>query len=173
MDLSKIGGLLNQVAPTIATALGGPLAGLAVKTLSEAVLGKQDGNESEIVAALTGADPSKLADLKRVDAEFAVQMKKLDIDLAALDVQDRTSARDREVKSGDNLTPRILATIIVGGFFGMLLTIIFKGTPVDMNDAALIMFGGLSAAFTAVVAYYFGSSAGSAAKNELLRQRRP
>jgi hypothetical protein len=34
MDLSKIGGLLAQVAPTVATALGGPLAGLAVKTLS-------------------------------------------------------------------------------------------------------------------------------------------
>ena len=41
MDLLKaFGPLLGEIAPTLATALGGPLAGVATKTISDALLGK-------------------------------------------------------------------------------------------------------------------------------------
>ena len=39
MDLGILGKLIENVAPTIATALGGPVAGMAVKALSNALLG--------------------------------------------------------------------------------------------------------------------------------------
>lgn len=169
MNFKDISGLLAQVAPTIATALGGPLAGLATKTIASALTGSESATEDEIAVALSGASPETLAKLKQIDADFAVQMKRLDIDLAAIESGDRASARDREVRSNDSWTPRVLAVLVVGGFFGMLLTVVLKSVPAEMNDAALIMFGGLSASFTAVIAYYFGSSAGSAAKNDLLR----
>ncbi len=61
MDFGKMGGLLAQVAPTIASALGGPLAGLAVKTLSSALLGTEQGSEQEVAAALSSATPDQLA----------------------------------------------------------------------------------------------------------------
>jgi hypothetical protein len=38
MDLGIFGKLIENVAPTIATALGGPVAGMAVKALSTALL---------------------------------------------------------------------------------------------------------------------------------------
>ena len=45
MDLLKtFGPLLGSVAPSIATALGGPLAGMATKALSQALLGNEDGS---------------------------------------------------------------------------------------------------------------------------------
>ena len=40
--------IVKVVAPTIATGLGGPLAGLATKALSEVLLGKSDGTEDEV-----------------------------------------------------------------------------------------------------------------------------
>ena len=53
MDLLKtFGPLLGQVAPTIATALGGPLAGMAVKTLSNVLLGHEGGTEDDVKAAI-------------------------------------------------------------------------------------------------------------------------
>ena len=52
--------LVQSVAPTIATALGGPFVGLGVKALSQAVLGNEEGGEIEIAAALAGASPEML-----------------------------------------------------------------------------------------------------------------
>ena len=169
MDLGKVGGLLAQVAPTIASALGGPLAGLAVKTLSSALLGTDQGSEQEIAAALSGATPEQLARLKEIDANFAITMKKLDIDLAKIDADDRSSARRREVDTRDR-TPMVLAAVVCAGFFGTLGGLILYGLPQKGQDALLIMLGALGSAFTAIISYYFGSSSGSRAKEAIIEQ---
>ena len=58
MDLiAKFGPLLGQIAPSIATALGGPLAGVAVKTLSSALFGHEDASEDQISEAMASASP--------------------------------------------------------------------------------------------------------------------
>ena len=44
--------LIAAVAPTIATALGGPMAGFAVRTLSNTLLGHENGSEADIVQAI-------------------------------------------------------------------------------------------------------------------------
>ena len=167
--LSTVGGLIKQVAPTIATALGGPLAGLATKTLSEALLGNADGSPDEIAAALGSATPDQLARLREIDANFKVTMKKLDIDLAQIDAGDRDSARQREIALKDS-TPMILAGVVCFGFFGTLIGLLLYGLPSKGQDAVLILLGALSAAFTAIVNYYYGSSSGSKAKEQIIDQ---
>ena len=167
--LSKVGGLIKQVAPTIATALGGPLAGLATKTLSEALLGNPDGSPDEVAAALGSATPDQLARLREIDANFKVTMKKLDIDLAQIDASDRNSARNREIELKDR-TPTLLAGVVCVGFFGTLIGLLLYGLPSKGQDAVLILLGALSAAFTAIVNYYYGSSSGSKAKEQIIDQ---
>ena len=121
MDLTKIGGLLAQVAPTVSTALGGPLAGLAVKTLSEALLGHQDASESDVSAALMSATPEQLQKLKETDATFKLKMKELDIDLEKISAGDRDSARNMQIRTNDWI-PRAMAIMVTFGFFGILRT---------------------------------------------------
>lgn len=169
MDLKDVGGLLGQVAPTLATALGGPLAGLAVKTISNVLLGGETGKESDIAAALAGASPEQLAALKKVDADFNVRMKELDIDLGKIAAGDRDSARQREIKTGD-WTPRVLAFVMTAGFFCTLVYMMKYGLPTgDGKEALLILLGALSTAFGTVIAYYFGTSASSAKKDDTIR----
>lgn len=168
MDIMKVvGPLLGQVAPTIATALGGPLAGLAAKTLSNVLLGKEDASEAEIAKALQSASPDQLADIKKIDAEFKTRMAELEIDLERIVAADRDSARKREVALGDH-TPKILAAAITIGFFGILFWMFVHGVPKNGNEALLLMLGALQTAFTGVIAYYFGSSAGSKAKTDAM-----
>lgn len=167
--LSTMGTLIRQVAPTIATALGGPLAGLATKTLSEALLGNPDGSADEVAAALGSATPDQLARLREIDANFKVTMKKLDIDLAQIDASDRNSARQREVQLKDK-TPTVLASVVCAGFFLTLIGLLLYGLPPKGQDAVLILLGALSAAFTAIVNYYYGSSSGSKAKEQIIDQ---
>lgn len=167
MDLSKIGGLLAQVAPTVATALGGPLAGLAVKTLSEAMFGHQDANESDVSAALMNATPEQLQKLKETDATFKLKMKELDIDLEKIAAGDRDSARNMQVRTNDWI-PRAMAIMVTFGFFGILAWLLVRGVPPSGSETLIYMLGALGTAWTGIVQFYFGSSAGSKAKTDAM-----
>lgn len=163
--------IVGGVAPALATALGGPLAGVAAAAVSDALLGKPNGSDGEIAAALTAGGPDALLKLKQADQAFASRMKELDIDLEKLHQADRSSAREREAKAGDSITPRSLAFLVTAGFFGVLGWLLAYGKPIDGGDALLVMLGSLGTAWASVIAYYFGSSAGSKEKSEMLARR--
>jgi hypothetical protein len=168
MDLLKtFGPLLGQVAPTIATALGGPLAGMAVKTLSNVLLGHDGGTAEDVASAMQSATPEQLADIKKIDADFKVRMRELDIDLERISSGDRDSARKMQMQTNDWI-PRILALLITVGFFGILVWMLIKGMPATGTEALLMMLGALGTAWTGVVNFYYGSSAGSKAKTDAM-----
>lgn len=161
--------LVRTVAPTLATAVGGPLAGMATRVISEALLGKPDGTEAELVEAAKVATPEQLLALKNAEQDFAVRMRELDVDLERIAQADRTSARDRETKTGD-ITPRLLAAAITIGFFSVLGYMIQYGLPPQGGEAMLVMLGTLGTAWGAIISYYFGSSAGSREKTTAINQ---
>lgn len=161
--------LVKTVAPSIATAVGGPLAGMATKMISEALLGKPDGTEAELVEAAAKATPEQLLALKQAEQDFAIKMRELDIDLERIANEDRNSARNREIKTKD-LTPRFLAAAVTFGFFGVLSWMIANGLPANGGEAMLVMLGTLGTAWGAIISYYFGSSAGSREKTDQLNQ---
>ena len=162
--------LVRTVAPSIASAVGGPLAGMATKAISEALLGKPDGTEEELAQAATKATPEQLLALKKAENDFALQMRELDIDLERIAGADRDSARNREIKTKD-WTPKILAGGITVGYFGVLFYMLTHGLPTTGgSEAMLVMLGTLGTAFGGVMAYYFGSSAGSKEKTEAMNR---
>ena len=168
MDWKKV---LGAVAPALATALGGPLAGMATAAVSDALLGKPDGSEAEMAIALKAGGSDALLKLKEADQRFKLEMEKLGLDLERLHAGDRANAREREVKTGDSWTPRLLAGLVTIGFFGVLSWLLAYGKPENGGDALLVMLGALGGAWASIISYYFGSSAGSAEKSRLMAQR--
>jgi len=168
MDLLKsFGPLLGSIAPTIATALGGPVAGMAVRAISGALFGHENGTEDDIMAALANPNGDQLAALKKIDADFKVQMKSLDIDLERISEADRDSARNMEIQTRDWI-PRVLAVGVTLGFFGIVGYILHYGLPPTGGEALLMLIGTLGTAWTSVMGFYFGSSAGSKQKTDAL-----
>jgi hypothetical protein len=168
MDILKtFGPLLGSVAPTIATALGGPVAGMAVRAISGALFGHPDGTEEDIMAALANPNGDQLAQLKKIDADFKVQMKSLDIDLERISAADRDSARNMQIATRDWI-PRVLAVGVTIGFFGIVAYILHYGLPPTGGEALLMLIGTLGTAWTGVMGFYFGSSAGSKQKTDAL-----
>ena len=163
--------LVKTVAPWIGTALGGPLGGMAVEAIAGA-LGLSDKTQDAVKQALSGATPEQMLALKTADQAFSVAMQKLGFEhLQALELAaagDRASAREREIKTGDSTTPKVLAILITLGFFGVLLCLVFSWVPTDGKPVVMMMLGALATGFGTVMNYYFGSSAGSAAKNDIL-----
>jgi hypothetical protein len=58
--------------------------------------------------------------------------------------------------------------MVTAGFFGVLGYMLKWKIPAEGHDAMLLMLGALGAAWTSVVSYYFGSSSGSAAKDQTI-----
>ncbi len=164
--------LVGTVAPTLATALGGPLAGAAVGAIGRAVLGNDKATEADIDAALAGATPADLLKLKEADQAFKLEMEKLGVDIERIHAEDRDSARKMQIATKDFM-PALLGSVITLGFFGVLGFLMAEGLPENGAQPVLILLGSLSTAWTAVTAFYYGSTKGSAEKTRLLAQHEP
>jgi hypothetical protein len=164
--------VIGAVAPTIATALAGPLAGAAVKTLSNVLLGHDNGTENDLSAAIGMASPEMLAKIKLAEADFQVRMRELDIDVDRIAAADRDSARRRESSSNDSWTPRLIGGITLLAFIWSVWAVL-SGYVQGMTDPSIVgiigtLIGYVSAKADQVVSYYFGSSSGSKEKTQAM-----
>ena len=162
-------GWLEQIAPTIATCLGGPLAGLAVTAISKALGIDEDKVNDTIESGKLDAD--QITSIKQAEIELQTKAQELGLNFETLAVQDRASARDMQ-KSTNSVIPPVLSILVTVGFFGILVALML-GKVDSNNQALMIMLGSLGTAWTGIIAFYFGSSAGSQAKDQLLHQSTP
>lgn len=155
---------LKQIAPTIATAMGGPLMGMAVSAVSKAI-----GVEPEKVQDLISSGKltsEQIAQIKIAEIDLQKQANELGLNFEKLAVDDRKSAREMQATTR-SIVPPVLAAIVTLGFFGIMVMMLL-GKVDSNNPAILMMLGSLGTAWTGIIAYYFGSSAGSQAKTDLL-----
>tara|TARA_R110002096_G_scaffold315227_3_gene509456 strand:- start:6649 stop:7143 length:495 start_codon:yes stop_codon:yes gene_type:complete len=153
---------LAAVAPTLATALGGPLAGTAVAIIGRKLLGVDNASEDDIAAALIGADPSELLKLKDADHQFKKDMK-------ALNVQDRNSARKLAIDT--TILPQVLlSSIYTTGYFWLMAMLISGDVsiPADISGMVMALIGVMTAAQAQIMNFWFGSSSGSKEKTSKL-----
>ena len=158
---------LRTIAPTAATILGGPLAGLAVEALGQA-LGMEEPTVRKVQDALTQGQLTgeQILALKTAEQALVVKLRELDIRVEEIEQSDRASARTREAAVKDN-TNKVLAYTVVGAFVAIVVSVLFGGAQVDTVLAGTLV-GYLSAKAEQVLAYYFGSTKGSADKTALL-----
>jgi hypothetical protein len=157
--------VIAAVAPTLGTALGGPFGALAGAVVAKAL----GGSEKEIEASIDRQDPEALVKLKDGERNFIIEMERLEITREQLVYDDRKDARARETSLGGDLTTKVLAYAIVGGFIALAFSLLFKVTIADSIIAGTII-GYFSAKCEQVVSYYFGSSHSSRTKTDALTE---
>lgn len=145
--------LVKTVAPVLGTALGGPMAGAATKFIADKFLGNPDASEKEIADALMSSSPEQLIKLKELDNTFAIEMKRLDVDVYRIDAEDRHSARNRQILTKDN-TPTILAYLSLLLFAGV--TYIFHLD--NWTEIEKYIWFNMLQLETIVFTYFYGSS---------------
>jgi hypothetical protein len=162
--------ILGAVAPMIGTAVGGPLGGLALSMVGEALgLPPADRTEKGVKAAVENMSPEQYTKMQEADLAFKARLKELEVDEEKIHAGDRASARARHMKMGDRTTP-FLAVATVIGFFATLASLFFSGDSLvgGTRDVLMAMVGILGTITVGVYNYYFGSSTGSKAKTDLL-----
>jgi len=97
-------------------------------------------------------------------------MFKPDFRLRKLATDDRKSARDMQIAT-KSWIPATLSIGVTIGFFGILVGLM--SGKVVAGPEIEIMLGSLGTAWTGIIAFYFGSSASSQKKDDLLHQSTP
>jgi predicted phage gp36 major capsid-like protein len=183
-DLKKA---ISSAAPTLATMLGGPLAGTAVAALESAFglpTGAGEGGITQVIQG-GGMTPEIIAQVRARDQEHAEKLRQADIDLeklnadsaaalASVEAGDRDSARKRESVVRGLTTPS-LAWLVVGASVALGTAVVSGCVTKDPSQATLVgtVIGYVFSEAKQVLAYYFGSSFGSARKTELLASSTP
>ena len=164
-------GVLGRVAPMLATAVGGPLAGAATSAIVGALGLAPDTTQQAAAAAVVGATPDQLIALKKADEDFAAKMAQLNLDTEKLTYDDRANARSREAAVKDH-TPAILGYLTVAG--AMLGgAAVLSGHVPDNSVLAGVVLGYLFSDAKQVYAYFFGSSSSSDEKTDMIYHSTP
>jgi hypothetical protein len=153
MKFDAIKGLIGAVAPTLGQALGGPLGGAAAQTIASVLGCKPD--EKSIANAVQAATPEQLAEIKKAELDFQVQMKKLDVDVFALEAEDIQNAR---LAFKGDWTPKFIAVACVL-FFGGYIALVTLQDPA-MNDDGIVnlVLGYLGGIVSSIISFYYGAS---------------
>ena len=151
MDFKDIASSVSKYAPLLGSIITetNPLAGIVVMALSK-VFNTEPVNLTQAIQTTTDAQ-AKLVQVESEHRENIIQYH----------VQDRISAREREVKMVQLTGKRdwvmdVLAGIVIIGFFCLCLIVLFF----DMSDDKLVnlLIGQASSSFAFCLSYYFGAS---------------
>ena len=149
----KLKGLLSAFAPTLGSAIGGPLGKMAVTAIA-GKLGVSDTEEA-VTQAVESASPEQRQALTEADQSFAVRMRELDIDSFKVQTEDVQHAR--ELHKG-LIFPQIFASVFLLLFFGYIFLITVS--PPQQADLALsnLIVGNLMAVISGISGYLYGSA---------------
>ena len=166
-------GFLKKAFPFISAAasFGGPLGTLAAGAVGKALgVDKVGTGVSDIAAAIAGATPEQMVQLRQAEADTQVKLAQMGFthaeELEKLAVEDRESARGLQAATKSWTAP-VLAWVVVISFTLCVVAVLRGWGRVEAAFAGTLI-GYLAANCNQVVSYYFGSSAGSDRKTELL-----
>jgi len=166
MNLKGIATAVLPFAKVLGTALGGPAGPIVNMALTAAGKALGVAPEPEAIDVALKNDPDALIKLRKANMWFEAEMKRLDIDVFALEVKDRGDARAMAIKTG--LGPQLaLSVIFIGGYF-TVLWVLFSGdiaVPANMEQQASILLGILTVNVPIIMSFWFGSSYGSKVKD--------
>jgi hypothetical protein len=177
MDWSKVASNIGGTAPLLAGLIGGPI-GLGV-TAAAAIISHALGTPSDPAIVETALnDPGALEKIRQAESANSLQLQQLvvtaaqarlahETDMARIEADDRANARAMGTTNRD-WVPKVLAMAVTVGFFGILMLMAFQPLPGTNKDLVNVIVGALGTAWISIIGYYFGTSAGSMRKTELL-----
>ena len=161
---------LKSLAPTLATAMGGPLAGMAVEAISKAIGVDPSEVQNTINSGKMTAD--QIASLQTAEIALKARAQEMGLDFEKLAVADRASARQMQI-STNSFVPPALSIMIVVAWSAVQYFLLTHVIDPSMRELIARVLGTLDGALMLVLSFYFGSSSGSQAKDTMLHNSTP
>lgn len=165
---------LKTLAPTVASALGGPLAGAAVTAIG-GMLGMSEPTQEKIAQVIANGQLTgeQITELRKLEAQYKNEEAERGFKYSQLEFQDRDSARKLLIQT-QSTTPTVLTWVIVLITLLAEAMLIFQATPPGVDPIILgRVLGTMDSALIMVLSFWFGSNSNSARKTELLAAASP
>ena len=158
---------LASIAPTLASAILGPLGGVAVAGLGK-IFGIDGATTADVSKIFQDGKltPEQLSAIKALEMKYQAEEKERGFRYSELEFKDTDSARKMQIATMSQIPP-VLAILVTLGFFGILIFMVLNGNY-KPTEPLLVMLGSLGTAWTMIIGFYFGSSHGSQRKDSLL-----
>lgn len=166
---------LKSLAPTVATAILGPLGGVAVSAIGE-LLGVSEATQDKIAEVIkTGQmTPEQISALKRLELEYLNTEKERGFKYAELAFKDRDSARQANVSGGTQNKLFWLSLVLLTVTLGCEVLVLFYGYPSTVDQIVVgRVLGLMDSVALLVLGYWFGSSSGSDRKTDMIAASPP
>lgn len=163
---------LGGMAPTIASALLGPLGGVAVAGLTK-ILGIDGGTVADVTKAIADGrvTPEQVAEIRKLELQFQQDEKERGFRYAELEFKDRDSARKYNTEGGIQGQMFWLSVTLLVLTLGTEIYILFNGYPNTLPDIIVgRILGLLDGVALLVLGYHYGTTSGSLVKSNLLAQ---
>jgi len=161
---------LKSIAPTIATAMGGPLAGMALEAVSKAI--GVDPSEVQNTINSGKMTAEQIASIQTAEIALKARAQEMGLDFEKLAVADRSSARQMQISTG-SFVPPTLSIMIVVAWSAVQYFLLTHVIDPSMRELIARVLGTLDGALMLVLSFYFGSSSGSQAKDTMLHNSTP
>ena len=162
--------VLKSLAPTVASALLGPLGGVAVSAIGS-ILGVSEPTQDKIADAIQSGQMTaeQVGKIKELELQFQNDEKERGFKYAELEFKDRDSARTNNVAGGVQKELFWLSILLLGSCIGSELMVLFHGYPDHIPELVVgRVLGLLDSVSAGVLAYWYGTTANSAQKTALL-----
>lgn len=166
---------LKTVAPTVASALLGPLAGVAVSAIGN-ILGVSEPTQEKIASAIKDSKltPEQLTAVKELELKYKNDEAERGFKYADLAFKDRDSARKANVDGGVQKHVFWLSVLLLVLTLGCEIWVLFVGYPDSIPEIIVgRVLGLMDAVAMLVLNYTYGSTSAGQRKTELLAASQP
>ena len=162
---------IKVLAPTVASALLGPMGGVAISAIGS-ILGVPEATSQKLSDAISAGQltPEQVGKIKELEMTLRAAEQERGFKYSELEFKDTAGAREMQIATR-SWVPPALALIVTVGFFGILIFMV-TNSNYKPTEALLVMLGSLGTAWSGIIGFYFGSSQGSQNKDQLLAAQR-
>ena len=157
---------LASIAPTLATALGGPFAGAATKFLSSKFLGDEKGIDT-IEKFIETANPEQLLAIKNSDKEFKLSMEKIGVDVFEIEANDKKNAR---AENKHSYMPAVLSVGLTLFVMVIVYALFYAEPPQGAREVLYMLLGVVIKEWSNSCHYWYGTTQSSQLKTDIMNR---
>lgn len=167
MDWTSV---LKAIAPTVGTALLGPLGGVAVSALGN-ILGVSEATQDKIADVIkSGAmTPEQVTAIKELELKYQAEEKERGFRYEELAFKDRDSARTANVSGGTQVMLFWLSILLLIVTLGTEIAVLFGRFPTGVPELVIgRVLGLMDSVALLVLTYWYGTTNSSSVKTGML-----
>lgn len=168
--------IIGTLAPTVASALGGPLAGAAVTAIGE-LLGISEPTQDKIKVAIENGSLTgeQVSAIRQLELKLKGEEEERGFRYAELEFKDRDSARARDsdiVKAGKRNMRADVMFVLAVAVICALVWMIWKDQSINefMKGVVTLVLGRFLGYLDNIYSFEFGTTRGSQNKDSTINQ---